>query len=232
MDAVLNLKLKEEEDKLQKGIADEDAFRAEKKIRPTYKGNIYYEANHGMDIPEERNTNLFIYNLPTNIDEKDLIEALLPHAPFDRIYALSVSPPPAESVSKKAAAKITTFTRAGAEKLYNFIHAGWLVMGGQRVKVRWNQIRIPAYQGDSYLSRVLMISGPKDVVTIPSLEAHFSKNFVYQLEAVIVKQETAEIRMIEWRFCSFRAQASSAKLYIRWEIPGVESRFGIDPLAV
>ncbi|KAK3364639.1 hypothetical protein B0T25DRAFT_444583 [Lasiosphaeria hispida] len=232
MDAVLNLPLKQLEDKHRQSIADEDAFRAEKKINPAYLGNIYHSANHGANIPEELNCSLFIYNLPAHMTEKSLIEALLPHAPFDRIYALSVTPPSAGSFSDTSIAKITTFTRAGAEKLYNFIHAGWLAISGQQTRVRWNQIKVAAFPGDEYLSRVLLISGPKDVVTIPNLTAHLSRGIAYQLEAATVKQETADIRLIEWRFCSFRAQASSAKLLLRWELPAVTTRFGVDPLAV
>jgi hypothetical protein len=52
------------------------------------------------------------------------------------------------------------------------------------------------------------------------------------MEEILVKAETGTARTIECRFGSFRAQSAIARLFIRWNMPSLSYRFGVDPLSI
>ncbi|KAK4197315.1 hypothetical protein QBC40DRAFT_257224 [Triangularia verruculosa] len=196
-----------------------------------YKGDIFNRKNIPADIDDDMNVSVFLTNLPREYDEESLLAALLPHRPFDRIYATSVTPP--GDNHDGSSAKIITFTRDGAERLLNFVNAGKLVIEGRVVRGRWNQIKTPAPGGAHYLSRVLLIEVSQDVLNETKIRELLQANIVCQTGKITIKQvKNNDHITIELPFCSYRAQAEAFRLLLAAEYPEAKVRFGVDPLAV
>ncbi|KAK0707235.1 hypothetical protein B0T21DRAFT_298756 [Apiosordaria backusii] len=202
-----------------------------------YKGDIYNKKNQPPIIPEEDNVSLFITNLPAELAEDELLKGLISHGPFGKVYSVSMVPPDQSKGQTGAAAKLVMFTREAAEKVYGFIAGGGLKFhekfNTRTAIVTWNQVKHAAYDGQPWKSRVLTITGPKNVIDIESIESALKSNIVYQTEQSRVLWETITTRAIEWRFCSVLAQAEAASLmFRRLDLPGVTVKYGLDPLDV
>ena len=107
------------------------------------------------------------------------------------------------------------FTREAAERLYDFISKGRLVIAGYRVRVTWNRILVAEYPGPAYLSRTLIIEGDRDIVDIHKIGDFLHRNLTFETQDVKVVEETATQRKIEWVFGSYRAQAQVAKMALK-----------------
>ncbi|KAK0669281.1 hypothetical protein QBC41DRAFT_224194 [Cercophora samala] len=198
----------------------------------SYRGNVYNPKNQQHVIPDNENVSLFLTKLPRVYDEKKLVRALMPHGPFDRIYATSVTPP--GEGHNGSSAKIVLFTRSGAESLHKFISSGKLVVDNRRVHCVWNKIKHAAPGGPNYLSRVVHVSAAPEILDLQKLIKLLDENIVYQLEGTDNTLVTGSRGMnrIEVRFCSFRAQAEVLPLLLSSEVPQAKVRFGVDPLSV
>lgn len=124
------------------------------------------------------------------------------------------------------------FTRDAAERMYDFISKGRLVIAGYRVRVTWNRILVAEYPGPVYLSRTLVIEGGKDVVDIHKIGEFLKRNLTFETQDVRVVDESVTQRKIEWVFGSYRAQAQVAKMALKSQWEELSIRFGADPVDV
>ncbi|KAK3403395.1 hypothetical protein B0T20DRAFT_25561 [Sordaria brevicollis] len=210
-------------------------FTAEEKVRAgfswKYQGDIYNPKNSSCGISQDQNCSLFLTNIPTGITEKILLDAIGIHAPFGRVFATSVAPPE-NAYHPTGSAKIAMFDWESAVALFDFINAGNLKIAGRTIQVVWNNNRSPVQNLPDYLSRVLEILGPVEVVNYHRLNQFLEANIRFQTQDVTIVREDAEVRLIRWTFCSFRAQAQVARKALDHEWPGLQIRWGIDPMTV
>jgi hypothetical protein len=201
---------------------------------PNYLGNIYNPANRPADIPPQLNCSLFITNLPAATTLKILLQQLTTHGPFDKIYNCHVTSPDLSQGFTTASAKLTTFTRPGAERLHRFIASGRLNLGHYRAQVVWNRNMVGPQALPQHYSRVLCISGPKAVVDGHALDQFLREQcgIRFHTQDVFVTGESAGERAMVWQFGSYRAQAETARVALRARWPGLVVQFGEDPCAV
>jgi hypothetical protein len=201
---------------------------------PNYQGDISNPANRPADIPPHLNYSLFITNLPGATTVKILLQELTTHGPFDKIYTSHVTPPDPSQGFTTASAKLTTFTRPGAERLYRFIASGRLILGHHRALVVWNRIMVGPQPLPQHYSRVLYIRGPKNVVDGHALDRFLREQcgIRFHTQDVFVAGESADERAMVWQFGSYRAQAETARVALRARWPGLVVQFGEDPCAV
>ncbi|KAM7196652.1 hypothetical protein V8F33_005992 [Rhypophila sp. PSN 637] len=222
-----------------------------------YKGDATNIKNRSANIPPHLSTSLYLTNIPNGCSVKNLLDVLTLHGPFGKIYQVYISPGTPENGYSTSAAKIAMFTRQAAEALFVFIKGGRLLMGGYVVRVAWNRVLVPEQErrGSYCLSRVLVIEGPKKIVSFENLERFLRSRIVYQLQDVKILEETgpteeeeAEVRdndidaewkrkrmgtrKMEWVFGSYRAQAQTAKMALKRRWPELLVRHGVDPVAV
>ncbi|KAK0669282.1 hypothetical protein QBC41DRAFT_224216 [Cercophora samala] len=202
-----------------------------------YRGDMNNPKNQRGMVADDENTSLFITRLPPGLTAAGLLQALVPHGPFGRVWSVNIILPNTEKGQTGVAAKVVMFDRAGAEKLYRFIYGGGLCFYGRLTKLRaivsWNRIKSPPSDPLGTKSRVLLISGPDDFVDVEKLRSLFGRFFVYQEEEVEVVWERDSKRMIEFRFCCFHAQAEAASVFLgRLKPSTVTVKFGVDPLSV
>ncbi|KAK4197314.1 hypothetical protein QBC40DRAFT_181394 [Triangularia verruculosa] len=224
----------------QRGAVDDDKEgdrREAKGFSRNYRGDINNPRNKPSAMADDQNVSLFITKLPATLEARELLKALIPHAPFGRVFSVSITPPNIDKGQKGAAAKVVMFSREGTEKLHDFIQRGGLFFDvgftKETAQVCWNQIKSDPSTHDDDKSRVLIITGSTAVVGIPELRTLFCQNFDYQEEEVTVVRESETKRTVEFRFCSFRSQAEVGSILLR-RLYGRDVRveFGIDPLAV
>ncbi|KAK4212554.1 hypothetical protein QBC37DRAFT_266828, partial [Rhypophila decipiens] len=206
-----------------------------------YKGDATNSKNRSANIPPHLSTSLYLTNIPNGCSVKNLLDALTLHGPFGKIYQVYISPGTPENGYSTSAAKIAMFTRQAAESLFVFVREGRLSMGGYVVRAAWNRVLVPEQErrGSYYLSRVLVIEGPKKIVSFENLERFLRSRIVYQLQNVKILEETGptseeeeEEAQMEWVFGSYRAQAQTAKMALKRRWPELSVRHGVDPVAV
>ncbi len=190
-------------------------FRHRQGISLNYRGDIHNPHNRSDHVPAHLNTSLFLVGLPPAAKVGDLLRAVAALGPVGRIFAASVSSPDPARGLPLAAAKISFFTRAQAERLKALIDAQQLVMYGLPpistttmtwaptttttptppptqvrtyvVRCAWNRDRkAPRQCVQANECRVLVIRGPRTVVNRRAMAAFFDEKFRYELEDVWV----------------------------------------------
>ncbi|CAJ2506285.1 Uu.00g004150.m01.CDS01 [Anthostomella pinea] len=182
--------------------------------QPGYRGDINNPRNQGATIPEAENCAVWISNLPPSCTINLLAKSLLKTG---KIYASNITPP--NSGHETAAAKVVFFHREAVDVLFKRLAAigGSLDVGGYAARMVPNFIKAAAQQ-ETVTSRVLLISGPTSVVIEQTLSDLFARhNIAYDTDALIIIRENhvRQTRTLEWRFASFRAQASAAMRALR-----------------
>jgi hypothetical protein len=103
-----------------------------------------------------------------------------------RICAGVINPPGGRHCT--AAAKITFFT-TGADQRFlaqaNDPQRPGFGVDGSLPVVRADKNRVAESNEPADRTRCVMISGPRDIVTVERLSAYFSANFVYKLDEII-----------------------------------------------
>ncbi|KAH6690473.1 hypothetical protein F5X68DRAFT_70313 [Plectosphaerella plurivora] len=182
-----------------------------------YKGDISNAANRSANIPDHLNCSLWIVGLYAGMTVSRLLHGVTLVGPTGKIFATVISDAQPDKGHNGAAAKIVFFDRVGAERLKAAIEAQRLDnILGRRVRVSFNRIR-SAPQVHSNLSRVLFIWGPRELVNHLRLHALFKDKVEYQTEAVVIHEDNADGAVIEWRFGSYRNQASAVNNYLSVE---------------
>ncbi|KAK4149774.1 hypothetical protein C8A00DRAFT_18590 [Chaetomidium leptoderma] len=201
-------------------------------VSPNYRGDVVNPRNLAADIPPELNCSLFVTNLPGATTVKILLQVLASHGPFDRIYACHVTEPDPAQGFTTASAKITTFSRPGAERLYSFIAQNRLVMNNLVSRVIWNRNMVGPQPLPQHYTRVLCLRGPKTVVDGHVLFRFLQRcNITFHTQDVFVTQETENERAMVWQFGSYRAQAEAARAALQARWPAMAVQFGPDPCA-
>ncbi|KAI2467307.1 hypothetical protein F4781DRAFT_444384 [Annulohypoxylon bovei var. microspora] len=197
-----------------------------------YRGDCNLSVNTGVDVPESKNTNLWITGLPGSITIRELLAAIT-HT--GRVRSTVINEP--TQTITTAAASISFFRRRDAEALYRQIQQGRILFDKKFPTVQWNRNRVGEGEAPPHASRVLYIAGDPEVVNRRRLEEFFASKFVYELDCVInhgtVEGFGGPISRLEYRFGSWRSQASSARLALMLELKGfLLVDYGEDPCAV
>lgn len=102
-----------------------------------------------------------------------------------------------------------------------------------RARVTWNRIRSVEVDPAGVKSRVLLISGPPEVVNEDYLRAYFGQKLIYQVDEILSHgtSEDSARALVEFRFGSYRCQAEAARMALVREFReyGVICEFGRDP---
>ncbi|KAK3985136.1 hypothetical protein QBC44DRAFT_345546 [Cladorrhinum sp. PSN332] len=205
-----------------------------KGFSPNYKGNPDLERNRSAQIPEGENCSLFLVGLPPNLTTTSLLAGI---RGMGRVYATHINPPEPDKGHDLSAAKLVFFERADAERFYNLANAtpGGFTLPGypyHRARVTWNRIRSSEADITGKKSRVLLISGPPEIVNEDYLCAYFDNKLIYQLDQIIncgtFMNNDGPRALIEFRFGSYRCQSEAARMALIREFRewGVLCEFG------
>ncbi|KAK4224344.1 hypothetical protein QBC38DRAFT_371246 [Podospora fimiseda] len=206
-----------------------------KGFSPNYKGNPDLERNRSAQIPEGENCSLFLVGLPPNLSTTSLLAGI---KNMGRVYATHINPPEPEKGHELSAAKLVFFERADAERFFHIANsAGGFALPGYpqyRARVTWNRIRSAEVDKAGNKSRVLIISGPPEIVNEEFLLNYFDDKLIYQLEEIIHRGTIDEgargqRAMIEVRFGSYRCQSEAARMALIREFRewGIICEFGM-----
>ncbi|KAI1087630.1 hypothetical protein F5B19DRAFT_497208 [Rostrohypoxylon terebratum] len=196
-----------------------------------YRGDCNLSVNTGVNVSEHKNTNLWVTGLPAGITVNELLGAI---TDTGRIRSTVINQP-TQSIAT-AAASISFFHRRDAVKLYRKIEQGHICLRGRFPLVQWNRNKVGESAVPPYTTRVLLIAGDPQIVNEEFLTSFFSKKFVYDIDCIvdhgIVDGFEGPIGRIEYRFGSWRSQASSARLALLLELKGfLLVKYGPDPCA-
>jgi hypothetical protein len=193
-------------------------------ISPNYLGNPALASNQSAHIADDENCSLWVQGLPPNVSTHELPGAI---RDVGRVWQSHIVRPTGGHAT--AAAKLTFFTPAAARTL---LERG-LEVGGRLASVEYNRQKVAQQALPDTYSRVLLISGPPDVVNSVALANFFTSLFVYQIDEVVPLVLGQSINILEWRFGSCRCQAQAAFEAIRrsrWlAARGVVVNFDRDP---
>lgn len=170
----------------------------------------YYGSLRRLDtIPEEvteaENTSVFVTNLPPDCTVTDVLSRM--HG-IGKIWACNTCAPTEEYLT--SAMKIVFWDRAGRERLIALSKTGTFYVGSYHPEVRLNRFRT-ASRPWSQVSRVVGISGPTGIVNLAYLEELFSSfGFFWEADYFVVVSEVGDIRVAEYAFASYLAQAETA----------------------
>ncbi|KAI0204173.1 hypothetical protein F4808DRAFT_457273 [Astrocystis sublimbata] len=195
-------------------------------VSPRYLGNANLPANQPANIPDEKNTSVWITGLPPDVDHKTLLGCV---RDCGKVYATVINPPRDNHMT--AASKIVFFDVAGAQSLLKQARLGSFIVGRHQPRVILNRIKTAA-QPSGCQSRVLHISGPREMVNTNELSTLFrSHHIVWQDEEVNVIYDNGNHTQLEWRFGSYRCQADLCRRVIQKDMSrqGVRVDYGVDP---
>ncbi|KAK6955897.1 hypothetical protein Daesc_003543 [Daldinia eschscholtzii] len=209
-----------------------DGSRKTDRCNGNYRGDCNLSINRGTGVPEERNTSLWITGLPGSTTVPKFLASI---TKTGRVRSTVINGP--NESTGTAAASISFFRRKDAEVLYNAIQQGRMVLEDMIPRVQWNRNRIGEEDSPSYASRVLLIAGDPLVVNQDYLDGFFKSKFVYDIDDIIdhgtVPGIDGPISRLEYRFGSWRSQASFARLALNLELRGfLLAEYGEDPCAV
>ncbi|KAI0885011.1 uncharacterized protein GGS22DRAFT_200103 [Annulohypoxylon maeteangense] len=196
-----------------------------------YRGDCSLSINTGANVQEQNNTNLWITGLPGTITIQELLAAI---TRTGRVRSTVVNAPTGTIMT--AAASISFFNRKDAENLYRKIENGRILYRGTFPSIQWNRNKVGEGDAHPLASRVLLIAGDPEIVNEKYLNEFFSKKFVYEIDCIInhgtVDGFNGPISRLEYRFGSWRSQASSARLALTLELKGfLLVEYGPDPCA-
>lgn len=224
MNAVLN------PDAHKQPLSEEEiAFRIDHGISLNYHGNHVNPRNISANIPDHENCAVWITNLPATCTVRDLLQALMHHRP-GRVWASHINPPE-EGRHRHAAAKIVFYHPSEARHFLDLTMQPGIVIQGRRMCAIYNKQRVAAQRYTYPTSRALEIRGDKTIVDETFLRSLFEQHFRFDEEAVEVLADLPDVRVMEWRFGSMRAQAGAAYKLLERMYPCVQIRFATDPCA-
>lgn len=149
----------------------ERADRVAAGVSANYGGDPANPRNRSVGVAAGQSCCLYLSNLVPGCTVAVLLGALGAHAPFGKVLATHLNPLSPAAGHPSGNGKITMFSREGAERLFSFLSAGRLFIGGARVRAAWNRHLAAPFAGDPWISRVLVVSGPPAVVDRAAIEA-------------------------------------------------------------
>lgn len=161
-----------------------------------------------VDPPDDDNCSFWLTRLPVTTTPADITSSI---RNIGRIFAVHVNNEEAPAHREGAGAKLVFFDADAARRFYDSTREGFTLASGHQARVTRNRIRMPSQTGlVAGESRVLLITGPRHLINYESLLQFFRSKFTFDLEAVISHTTHPAVGILEWRFCSYRAQAKSA----------------------
>ena len=152
---------------------------------PNYRGNPALDRNRSASIVADKNCSLFITGLAPDLTTADLLGAI---RDVGRVYATHINGPEIRRGHKTCAAKVVFFERKAAERFYDrYKETGFAVPGSRPEhcgRVVWNRIRSDEVDVGGRKSRVLLISGPPELVNPDSLRNYLAGKIQFQVESV------------------------------------------------
>ncbi|KAL7622006.1 hypothetical protein AAE478_007507 [Parahypoxylon ruwenzoriense] len=209
----------------------------------SYKGSVSNLENTGAGVLAQDNCALHISKLPLNCTIADLLGAI---RRVGKVYASNIRPPTVGFPTP--AAKLVFWDRTSVHTFMRLVAEGKFSVLNAIPSVKMNNHRTAPHQASQH-SRVLLVTGPEEIVRQDYLENLFRKVFTYDLEAMLTVFRSGGIAQVEIRFSSYRHQASNAyKLIVKacygqaiWGIQlsrremelwsRVKCQWGVDPCA-
>ncbi|KAK0723632.1 hypothetical protein B0T21DRAFT_414017 [Apiosordaria backusii] len=208
-------------------------YAGSQQMSENYKGRRDILANHSADIPDIHNTSLWITGLPADVTVHQLLKTI---SGFGRVLAVYINEPDKDNGHALAAAKLTFFEQDAAQRFLFRYRVHGLSVGNLLATVRFNRVRVEEKSYPENASRVIVVIGSRKVAKEDWIREQLtSRGIYYDTDEIIenVNPITGWVRL-EWRFGSYRGQASQAYRVLR----GAEGRkhglviaFGPDPCA-
>ncbi|KAI0965472.1 hypothetical protein F4678DRAFT_333362 [Xylaria arbuscula] len=197
---------------------------------PLQGTSVQYQGNHQSAlIPPENNTSVWITNLPPTCTYANLLGQL---RDIGKICATVINPPQQNHTT--SAAKIVFFDVEGKNRLLASASEGSFIVDNLLPCVVPNRILTEARPVGPQ-SRVLIITGPRDVVNLHYLCQLFERFCAFDLEYVRTVQHVDGTATMDWAFGSYRCQAERVygeMMRLKCVSPMfavVEVRWGRDP---
>lgn len=217
----------------------EVTVRGDQAFRANYQGDTSRFRNLPANVPDEQNTPLWLTGLPADISYPELFDNLDRRG---RVFSVFINVANQVSGHKTAAATITFFNAASAQKLYNFSNSGpGFFIRGKRIKILHNRRKTSEAQTKPYQttqhgrpSRAVTVSGPKDILNMFSLFNYFEQRFYFHIDRIeSLGHEDTTHDAYEIRFASFYCQAEMAVISINrdqsFRDVGVKVQYSRDP---
>jgi len=196
------------------------AVHGEQDFRANYQGDASRFRNRSAHVPDEQNTALWLMGLPADISYTELFDNLDQRG---RIFSLFINQANQASRHTTAAATITFFHAASAQQLYNVSNSGpGFFIRGHHIKVYHNrrkasEARTKPYQTTQHgwPSRVVTITGPREVLDLPSLFNYFEQRFYFHVDRIqpLIREDSTN-DAYEIRLASSYCQAEMAVISI------------------
>ena len=171
-------------------------------------------ANLSANITDEENCALWIMNLPRDCDIPMLLGSI---RNCGKVFQVHINEPEPERGHVGCAAKLIFFHHEAAAKLMERSWAGDFHVGDRNPQIVWNRTRVPP-RARSQDSRVLQITGPREIVNRNTLTELFESACEYQLESVEEPERVGGLGGLYetvFRFGSYRCQAEGCFQAIR-----------------
>ncbi|KAM7197234.1 hypothetical protein V8F33_005662, partial [Rhypophila sp. PSN 637] len=191
-----------------------------------YKGNHFLPSNRSANIPEKDNCSFFITGLPPGIDTRILLAHI---RDVGRIFASYINDANPVAGHHTSAAKLVFFEKTAAQHFWERHREQLpLMVCGYAAKVVRNRIKVAEPDWPSSYTRVVVISGPAEIVERGVLLKIFEAHFVFHVDTIL---EDPGWRTIEIRFGSWRSQAQTSFQVLgnHPDYRGVRIRYGRDP---
>ncbi|KAK3323771.1 hypothetical protein B0T19DRAFT_443243 [Cercophora scortea] len=206
--------------------------------RGGYRGNPDLAQNQSANIPDEENCSFFITNLPADITLGEFLDHI---RNCGRIFASHLNQANPQEGLMHCAVKLVFFDLAGARRfLAQYTGPGRaLMVGGRRAKIVRNRIKVAESRQEPSCSRVLVVAGPRHLVSLEILIKLFEQYCQFDIDSFyevpnpsLLPWAPAEWRRLVLVFGSWRSQAEQARQAIishYHEFPGVLTGWGYDP---
>ncbi|KAK3372131.1 hypothetical protein B0H63DRAFT_288959 [Podospora didyma] len=224
-------------------------------VSPNYKGDPWSEKNRSADIPEDENCAFWLVNLPADISETELLSEI---RNVGRVFALVINRATAseqnvqgylhknpnmtrhdlhrQQIHETSAAKLIFFTVAEAWRFMLKYGQGWVIRN-KVVKVMRNRHKTAQQSLPTTYTRALLVRGPSENLNEGDLINTFRTIFTFELDTskTLFAGGPGEISIVEIRFGSYRCQAQTAFLALKYsnvfEGLGLSATFTVDPCA-
>lgn len=173
------------------------------------------KSSMGYDATPEENCSVFVQDIPAGATYADFLSTVR----GGKVYICRMDPPNDEFPTQ--AAKLVFFNRAAATTYLRQTTHGGIYVLGKLVRASWNRVRYGPHPHPEQ-SRVIIISGPEDLMSFDYFEQFFSERFEYDLQARFeIPYNLPKKKAHVWQFACLRAQAESARLAIEREFGGI-----------
>ncbi|KAK8140251.1 hypothetical protein PG984_000317 [Apiospora sp. TS-2023a] len=205
--------------------AEDPAYDPNFEFSKNYKGSRSSNQNRSHNIDDGINCSVFIRGLPPNCTPDMILYQI--RGCGSKIWALSINAPDDRNPNH-CAAKLVFFQRCGVDWLFNHIRTGQFVIEDEygtsyRPNAVINKVKNGPQAPNDIRSRVLVVSGPRELITVTSLDAFFKYDFYFEADCAFTTYDQDGWRVIEFHFGSTRCQSENgyqALLRLRTQGPG------------